>query len=258
MTWAMRLVAAVMLACACAAGALAAEGPDLHVVYLERPPYYWTDNGRPKGFLLDLTRRVFDRAGVSAVYASHPSSRILEELRDNRLALCSIGWFRTSEREAFATFSLPIYRDRPMVILTTVDTAARIRRHGSLRDVFADSDLIMAQVAGFSYGEAIDRLQREMLVRNLTVSSSQKVLPRLILQGRAGYMLVAPEEVPVLLESAGVDPGRFASLTMEDIPVGNLRHLMFSRSVPDDVLGRINAAIADLTDQDALLNPARP
>ena len=145
-----------------------------------------------------------------------------------------------------------------MVILSTVDTAAHISRHRTLRDVFADTSLIMAQVASFSYGEAIDRLQKEMLGRNLTVSSSQKVLPRLILQGRASYMLVAPEEIPTLLESAGVDPERFASVDMEDIPAGNLRYLMFSKSVPEAVLGRVNTAISALTDQNALLNPGQP
>ena len=248
------ILGAILLAVLRVGPAQAGEA-DLHVVYLERPPYYWTDNGTPRGFLLELTQRIFALAGVSADYTPHPPNRILDEVRNDSLHICSIGWFRTPERETFASFSLPIYRDRPMVLLTTVENAERVSRHRTLREVFSDSSLIMAQMASFSYGEAIDRLQRETLVRNLTVTTSQKVLPRLILQGRASYMLVAPEEISVLLRSAEVDPARFASVSVEDIPAGNLRYLMFSRSVSGSIRDRINSAIGVLTDQNALLNP---
>lgn len=228
---------------------------DLHVVYLERPPYYWTENGQPRGFLLALTRQILDRAGIQASFSQHPPNRIMEEIRSDQEPTCSIGWFKTPEREAFARFSLPIYRDRPLVLLTTADKAHLFSRHKTLRSVFADNALVMAQVASFSYGDAVDRMQKEVLVRSLTVSSSQKVLPKLILQGRASYMLAAPEEVPTLLRLAEVDADRFAVLTMEDIPAGNLRHLICSESVPASARERIDAAIAELTDQGALLNP---
>ncbi|GAB6112074.1 substrate-binding periplasmic protein [Desulfomicrobium salsuginis] len=249
------LVLFVLLGSLLATPAAAANATDLHVVYLERPPYYWTENGQPRGFLLGLTRQILDRAGIPASFSQHPPNRIMEELRTDSGPTCSIGWFKTPERETFATFSLPIYRDQPLVLLTTTDKAHLFSRHTTLRDVLADRSLIMAQVASFSYGEAVDRMQKEILVRSLTVSSSQKVLPKLILQGRAAYMLVAPEEVPTLLRLAEVDAGRFTTLTMQDIPAGNLRYLIFTKSVPDSTLQRINAAIADLTDQDALGAP---
>ena len=92
--------------------------PDIKVAYLERPPYYWTDNGHPRGFLLELTQRIFNLAGIKATYAPAPPNRIIADLRENREPICSIGWFRNPERESYSRFSLPIYRDRPLVILT--------------------------------------------------------------------------------------------------------------------------------------------
>jgi polar amino acid transport system substrate-binding protein len=250
-------LAAVLLAIPGPLGAQASEKPDeLRVLYLERPPYYWTENGRPTGFLMNLTRRILDEAGVPATYAPVPAARIIEEIRANRRPLCAIGWFRTPQRETFASFSLPIYRDHPLVLLTTKDKADLFDEHATLQDVFDDTDLIMAQVASFSYGETIDRMLREILVRNLTVSTTQSVLPKLILRGRATYMLAAPEEVPTMLRSAGLDPEDFVSLEMDDMPAGNLRHLMFSASVPQTVLRRVNLAIETLTDQQAILHPA--
>ena len=256
MTWRTALLALFALLGSLLPTTVAAgNSTELHVVYLERPPYYWTENGQPRGFLLALTRQILDRAGIQASFSQQPPNRIMEEIRNDRAPICSIGWFKTPERETFASFSLPIYRDRPLVLLTTADRAHLFSRHKTLRDVFADHSLVIAQVASFSYGEAVDRMQKEIVVRSLTVSSSQKVLPKLILQGRASYMLVAPEEVPTLLRLAEVDADRFTVLTMEDIPAGDLRYLIFSEAVPETARERIDAAIADLTDQGALLNP---
>ncbi len=226
----------------------------MKVAYLERPPYYWTHDGQPKGFLLELTQHIFRLAGIEASYLPVPPNRIIAELRENKSSLCSIGWFKNHERESFARFSLPIYRDRPLVILTTKDKAERIRQYERLEDVFRDTSLVLATMASFSFGEEIDRLQRLILPRTLTISTTQSVLPRLILQGRAAYMLVAPEEIPNLLGSANVDPKLFVELTMRDIPPGNLRHLIFNAGVPEDIMSSVNAAIMVLTDQNALLD----
>jgi polar amino acid transport system substrate-binding protein len=235
-----------------------AAGPELKVAYLERPPYYWTEDGQPRGFLLDLTRHILEQAGVAASFAPLPPSRILEEIRNDLSPWCSIGWFRTPEREAFAKFSLPIYRDRRLVLLTTKDKAGFFGGHRTLREVFLDRSLIMAQIASFSYGAFVDGLQQETGARSMTVSTTTTVLPRLIVQGRAHYMLLAPEEVPTLLASAQADPGLFVTLELDDIPRGNLRYLMFSRCVPDETIAGIDAAIAALTNQEAILDPGRP
>ena len=237
-----------------ASSTLAWADETMKVAYLERPPYYWTQDEQPKGFLLELTQRVFRLAGIDAVYMPVPPNRIIAELRENASPVCSIGWFKNPERESFARFSLPIYRDRPLVILTTKDQAERIRQYDRLEDVFRDTSLVLATMASFSFGEEIDRLQRLILPRVLTISTTQSVLPRLISQGRATYMLVAPEEVPNLLGSANVDPELFVELTMRDIPPGNLRHLIFNAGVPKDIVDRVNTAIRGLTDQDALLD----
>lgn len=215
----------------------------LTVAYLERPPYYATVNGQPSGFLVELTKKILDTAGVQATFIPLPPNRILDEVRENRRPFCSIGWFKTPERTSFATFSLPIYQDKPLVVLTTVELSALVSRHRSLNDLFRDHDLIMAQVASFSYGEAVDTMRTASGVRTLTVPTTQSVLPRLIAENRAAYMLVAPEEVSNLLRSSEIDEGRFVTLTMDDIPSGNFRHLIFTKHVPEETVAAINAAI---------------
>lgn len=232
-----------------------AQATDLTVAYLERPPYYCTHNGRPAGFLLHLTQDILQRAGLSATFIPVPPNRILASLQANDHPLCTVGWFRTPERETYAAFSLPIYRDKPIVVLTSTVLAPDLGRYTRLIDLFADPRQTMAQVSSFSHGQAVDRLLSRHAVRTMTVPSGQQILPRLIAEGRATFMLIAPEEVETLLQASGLDPALFTTLPMDDAPLGNLRHLMFNKGIDPRILDRVNAAIAGLTDQTALSSP---
>src|SRR5690606_34791512 len=102
------LLALLCLPLAC----LAAE--PLAVYYIEKPPYYHSIAGEPTGFLLERTRAIFSDAQIALRFEARPAKRILLEMEQNREPICSIGWFRTPQREAFALFSLAIYRDEPM------------------------------------------------------------------------------------------------------------------------------------------------
>ena len=236
--------------------AAAQEPSSLKVSYLERPPYYWTENGQPKGFLLELTKRILEEAGVPATYVPLPPNRILEELRQNQSPTCSIGWVKNPERETFANFSLPIYRGTPMVVLTTRALAEKIAQHDTLADIFWDKSLVMARMASFSYGSYVDNLLQSIPVRSVIIPTTNDVLPKLLLSQRASYMLVAPEEIPNLLRSAQVDASEFVALHIKDIPSGTPRYLIFSKNVPQSMIEDINAAITTLTDQQHLLAPS--
>lgn len=63
---------------------------------------------------------------------------------------------------------------------------------------------------------------------------------------RFSYILVAPEEFDVLCHKAGVDPMDFTLKTLSDMPLGNVRHIMFSSGVSQGVVNRINRAIGEL------------
>jgi polar amino acid transport system substrate-binding protein len=96
----------------------------LTVSYLDRPPYYYTDkDGNPSGFLVELAREVFRDAGIEVAWKELPPNRVMYERRKKRASHCSIGWFRTQEREAYAKFSIPVYQDKPLVIMTTRENA---------------------------------------------------------------------------------------------------------------------------------------
>jgi uncharacterized protein (TIGR02285 family) len=216
----------------------------LTVSYLDRPPYYYTDkDGNPSGFLVELAREVFRDAGIEVAWKELPPNRVMYELRKKRASHCSIGWFRTQEREAYAKFSIPVYQDKPLVIMTTRENARLFSSHTVLSEVFSDTDLVMATVSSFSYGDYVDRLLQTHSPRMHVVSTDRSVLTRLIKMKRATYLLTAPEEVDTLITCAGLAREDFITIPMKDIPSGMMRHLMFSLDVDDKVIEKVNASI---------------
>lgn len=218
----------------------------LLILYLERPPYYYTDNGTAKGFLLTLTQRALARAGIVARYESRSPKRVLQEIEDDRAAVCSIGWFRNPERERFALFSKEIFRNKPWSVLTHRDTEKAVRGHGSLRELTRDHGLRFGVVAGFSYGPAIDEWIAAMGENVDRTATTTAINVKKVELGRVHYTLIDDVEREQLIQEAGAIAGNLVSASFPDIPPGNSRHLMCSRKVGAATMARIDQAIGSV------------
>ena len=67
---------------------------------------------------------------------------------------------------------------------------------------------------------------------------------RMLLAGRAGWMIVTPEEAQVLRQEAGAAAAGLRMVAFTDISAGETRHLYCNRAVPDAWLARIDQALA--------------
>lgn len=241
MHW-MRLILAAMAAVLAPHPHGAAADP-LRIIYIERPPYYYTHNGIPTGVLVERTRTILAEAGITSDFVKMPAKRVIREIQDTKTPACSIGWFKTAERTAFAAFTLPIYQNRPLVALTTADSADRLRAYPRLAELMAGRELVLGVINGFSYGTVIDRMIARQKPVVASVTGTQVQLMRMLAAGRIDYLLAAPEAIAGAAKAAGLDPDRMEAVTFPDVPPGNLRYLMCSRQVPDDVIDEINRAI---------------
>jgi len=229
--------------------AVPASGQDepLTLSYFERPPYYYTTaSGEPAGFLVARTQKIFQEAGIPTQYISSTPYRILYVVQHAVRPHCSLGWFKNAERELFAKFSAPIYRDQALVLLASTAQRKRIGSYRTLREVFSDPQLTMARMSEFSYGETVDKLLGVFTPKSLFLTGQQGDLLRAVAEQRAAYMLVAPEEVDMLVLSAGLAKNDFFALALEDLPAGNLRYLMCNQAVDDGTLRQLNGAIGKL------------
>lgn len=224
---------------------VAAEASDrLTVLYEDRPPYYITNtDGSVGGVVLAPVSAALDAASIEADWVVRSFKRQIEEIKRDANPVCSPGWFKKPEREAFAKFSRPVYRDQPQVVVARSDNARRIS-HPTLDLLLADSSLRIGVKLGYSYGAYIDGLLAKH--HPLTVETSQDIggMTRMLLGRRFDYLVAAPEEYASLAERLGIAGGDIVSLRMRDVPPGNKRYLMCSRRVDDGILARFNAALS--------------
>lgn len=228
-----------------AAGGAAADEP-LLMVFRDKPPYSYVENGVQKGFLLERTRRILDAAAVRANFLDMPPRRIFHELQANQERICSFGWYKIPEREKFARFSLAIHQDRPHIVLFG-PRMAEPRRHASLAELMADGRLTLAVADGVSYGPELDRLIAAFpgsvdrgLVSPLQVA--KKLASR-----RADFMFIDQEDYEYLLATdAGFRADALKRVEFPDLPPGLKRYILCSRKVDEATLARIDAAIARL------------
>lgn len=230
-------------------GRYAAAQP-LETLYFERPPYYVTVNGQPDGLLLNLARDILTQAGVAHSFQEMPPGRILETVRTNQGPVCTVGWFRTPERESFAAFSLPIYQDEPLHAVFLKSGAMPPTDVSTLARLVEQTNLSIGVNQSYAFGRPVDTLLARMRTPPVRTTGTQVQLMRMLGAKRFDFMLVNPAEIETLAELAGIPLDRLHVLALADLPRGNLRCLMFSKATSPEVIERINAAIEQLVKLD--------
>ena len=222
--------------------ACAAAEP-IELYYNERPPYLVTspDGRGVSGLTGTPAARAFERAGIAHTWVQMPTSRQIATLKQNERPACAVGWFRNEERERFARYTRPIYRDRPTVALAH---AGFDTKHQRLDGVFSHSPGTKVLVkAGFSYGPYIDALLARWSQAALTTNAENTEMVRMVSMHRGDFMFAAEEEADYLVEKAGVPRERVRLIRFSDMPEGESRHIICSMKVPASLIERLDIAI---------------
>lgn len=234
-----------LLALVLVSGAAPAQ-PALLIEYRDKPPYSYTEAGRPAGFLMERTIRLLKRAGIQASYAEVPIRRTLMNLQGNQVAMCSPGLYKIPEREVYARFSLPIHRDRPHVVLAHASVAARIRALPRVAQLFADPGLQPGVLDGVSYGQQLDQFLAGSARPVLRAQLTPLQLARMVAARRADYMLIDEEDLAWLRKEPEFTPLPLVRIDFADMPRGQLRYLGCSQQVTPQTMDKLNQAIREL------------
>jgi polar amino acid transport system substrate-binding protein len=219
--------------------ALCAE--PLLVLYMERPPYYYTSReGKPSGFLLEQALAVFASAGVPVRTRSLPAKRIVQMLKEEQLNAASVGWFMTEERRHWGVFSSVLYQDQPLVAVHRKGVLSGEGEEVALSDLLKDRTVVLGAIDGFSYGESVDESIRTYSPRQFMLAGDQLQLVKMLGAGRIDYILAAPEEVHYLLSQAGLREDEFDFTLLRDVPAGNSRYILFSSMVDSLIIQKVN------------------
>ena len=211
--------------------------------YNERPPYLVTAaDGSASGLTATPAANAFKAAGIPVVWSKLPTNRQLALVREGGGMNCAIGWFKNPEREQYAKFTKPIYRDRPTVILA--NDRFVVEAGSNLQTVLAIKGVRVLVKDKFSYGPFIDGLLAALRPTLISTVGENSQMVQMIQANRADLMFLAEEEANYLVEQAGFNLKDFHLIRFADMPAGERRYIMCSRQVPDEVMAKLNKVIA--------------
>ena len=222
-------------------GQAAAE--ELEILYHHRPPYYaLNENGIVSGIVATPINKSLKAAGIPYQWVSRAGNAQLNIIKRGKLFACAAGWFKNPERQKFARYSQPIYRDKPQVVVMRTDSEA-VLQHSTQRSLFSDSNFKFGAKLGYSYGAFIDALIEELSPKVMRNTQDSGGMVRMLLGRRFDYFVAAPEEFASLAARLGIAGEDIMSVSLKDIPPGNQRYLMCSRSVPQDLIKQFDVAL---------------
>ena len=212
------------------------------VLYHERPPYYATGPLGVYGLCVDPVKKAFSIAGIGVDWMKVPAARQMEMLRANAPGICAVGWFKTPEREKFAVYSHAIYQDTSMVALARADNPHLLSGRPLVRTL-ANREVTFLRKDGYSYGRYIEDMILKHGPRQEITTAENIGMLKIIHDGLADYFFISEEEAAELIHTSGLLTDVFQIIRFPDIPEGNKRYLLFSRSMDKHIVDRVDAAI---------------
>lgn len=217
-----------------------AQSPVSLYYFGERPPYVVSEpDGAISGLVATPTNVAFKAAGISTQWVKIPPARVISEFKENNIKACSPGYFKNADRETWAKFTKPIYRDSPQALLVHKNFELPTRK---LNDLLMRQDIALLVKAGFSYGTEIDKLIEKYQPNSAKVSVEVAQMLKMIAAKRADYMFISDEESASLIAQSRERDVKVIHL--DDSPPGELRYIMCTRQVPDELIRKINEFIA--------------
>lgn len=135
--------------------------------------------------------------------------------------VCSIGLYRTPEREQFIAFSIPSFLTLPAALVTTRDKAAAYGWTGSVRleNVLSHPEFVLGLSSDRSYGLRIDTLLRSHHQRTSLIAYSGQELSanyfKMLLLDRLDGLLALPDEATYQGQRLGIGD-RLTVLSIEE------------------------------------------
>jgi ABC-type amino acid transport substrate-binding protein len=211
--------------------------------YIQRPPYMVASGDELTGLTGAPAFHAFKKAAIPFEIKETPFLRQLRLLELNSGQDCMIGMFKKSEREVFAKFTKPIYRDQTQVILTSKSNAHRFASSNSVEGLFGDKGLVFLAKSGYSYGAALDARIEALHPVTRKTTDENLMMVKAIKVKMADYMIIAPDEASEAIVAAGFSDSDFKQIKLTNMPVGEYRHIMCSKNVPDEVIKKLNASM---------------
>lgn len=244
----LRKMIAIILVCFCSypAFVLSETIPlPIEVYIYDRPPLFnIKGSDSVTGLVADPTARVFETAKVPFRWRIVSSRAALKQVELDSRPLCATGWFKNTDRERYAKYTLPIYQDRVRVTIVRANDAA-VRRHTTFSGLMSDSSLKVGLKKGYSYGSYVDSLLKEKSPRIIMTNQDEEGMVRMLTGKRFDYFMLLEEQAEYLLNTLE-NSSMITIKRLSDASPGNFRHILCSLKTDDKIIQRLDSAIKAL------------
>jgi len=232
----------ITLAIALAAAQPALVEAPILLLYSERPPFM---HRQPDGALNGTTAtpaiHAFSKAGIAFELREASPTRRLLDVKENKRRVCSLGFYKTPERESYARFSKPVSQDSRMIGLAS---ARLIAATGvSVDALLQREDVGVLIKESIFYGPYLESQFLKMRARRVGTTAEYAQLFELIKRERAQLIFMPEEEVQFYLTEAGYSMADFKLIQFAGMPAGEHRYIMCSMQVDEATLNQLNRAI---------------
>jgi polar amino acid transport system substrate-binding protein len=218
------------------------DSKEITVHFHDRRPFFTPHKDEARGVVANPIGLAFADADIPFHWQETPPKRQLDIIRHNKERSCAAGWFKTSDREKFGQYSVPVYQDKPFIAITRANNKL-LGKTETMDRVFKERRLQVLVKAGYSYGPYIDNWIDQLNPRQVSNTADNMSMMKMIQAYRADYYFVTEEEALDMLIFSGLQSSDFKLIYFSDIPQGNTRYLICSKMVEEDTMKRINQAI---------------
>lgn len=226
------------------AHAALAEAPII-LLYSQRPPFMQKlADGSVTGTTATPAIHAFTKAAIPFQLKEASPARRLLDVRENKRRVCSMGFYKTAERESYARYSKPVSQDGKMIGLVSAKLATP-------NDVSVDALLQREDVSvlikeSIVYGPYLESQFAKMKARRVKTAAEFAQLFEMIKRERAQLIFMPEEEAQFYLNEVGYSAADFKLVQFAGMPVGEQRYIMCSMQVAEATMGQLNKAIDGL------------
>ncbi len=250
----------VLLIIMCFSNTVQADTEPINLNYQPRVPFFIEDKKEKypiDGIIFNIIKDIFNGLNINYKFVNVPVIRTMQMIQENKVKVCYPLGLRNAEREKLALISLPIYKDKNMIIVYNSSNNL-IKSYSSLSDMLDDKNITLLLKLGYSYGKNIDNQFLEKLnfknndarmkpPKNIHQTSDDNIgMLNQILNKKSDYMLIAKNEVEDLIANNEVFKKYLKYFEFKDLPAGEYRHLICSKKVGEDAMSKINLKIKQL------------
>jgi len=225
-------------------GAWSQTTEPIRLLYYDRKPFHYLDaSGKVTGLTAEPAAQAFANAGIPFVWELRSANAIVYALKRNTDPVCTPGWYKNADRMAFAQFTAPIYRDKPLVGL--VNASYPFKPGITAKEFFAQTDYRLLIKQSFRWGAYLDEIVAKVPAKQI-ISSAEEVstIVKLIHLHRADIFIITQEEVETYVNQAQLQMADFKVIKFPDVPAVEMRYILCSKQVPASTIQALNAAIA--------------